>query len=77
MSEYTSLLSSLKMEIDSPYNDGYSQLAYKDQYENLVKLGEKEFTRKSLRLKVEEIENKIEDLTFELDRVKSKLSELN
>jgi len=77
MSEYKLLLSSLQLEMDSPYNDGYSQMAYKDQYENLVKMGEKEFTRKSLKSKLEDIESKIEGLTFELNRVKSKLSELN
>ena len=76
MSEYKSLLSSLQLEIDSPYNDGYSQMAYKDQYDNLVKMGETEFTRRSLKSKVEDIENKIEGLTFELDRVKAKLSGL-
>ena len=77
MSEYHSLLSNLKLEMDSPYNDGYSQLNYKEQYENLLKLGEKEFTKRMLNQKLQEIEQKISVLTNELNLVKSELSVVN
>jgi len=77
MNKYKSLLCSLQLEIDSPYNDGYSQKAYKNQYTNLIKMGEKEFTRELLISKFEDIESKIKELTFELNCVKSKLVELD
>ena len=77
MSEYHSLLSNLKLEMDSPYNDGYSQLNYKEQYESLLKLGEKEFTKRMLSQKLQEIEQKISVLTNELNLVKSELSVVN
>ena len=56
MSEYQHLLETYKMESEHPYNDGWSQLHYKEQYENLLKLGEKEFTTKMTNLKIEELE---------------------
>ena len=77
MSEYHSLLSSYKTEINSPYNDGWSQLHYKEQYDNLIKIGEKEFTKKMLSQKIQEIEQKISVLTNELNVVKSELSVVN
>ena len=77
MSEYHSLLSSYKTEINSPYNDGWSQLHYKEQYDNLIKIGEKEFTKKMLSQKIQEIEQKISVLTNELNLVKSELSVVN
>ena len=63
--------------MDSPYNDGYSQLNYKEQYESLLKLGEKEFTKRMLSQKLQEIEQKISVLTNELNLVKSELSVVN
>ena len=77
MSEYHSLLSTYKIEMDSPYNDGYSQLHYKEQYNNLLKIGEKEFTKNMLSRKIQDIENKISGLTNELNVVKSELSGIN
>lgn len=77
MSEYHSLLSTYKIEMDSPYNDGYSQLHYKEQYDNLLKIGEKEFTKNMLSRKIQDIENKISGLTNELNVVKSQLSVIN
>ena len=77
MSEYHSLLSTYKIEMDSPYNDGYSQLHYKEQYDNLLKIGEKEFTKNTLSRKIQDIENKISGLTNELNVVKSQLSVIN
>ena len=77
MSEYHSLLSSYKLEMDSPYNDGYSQLHYKELYEELLKVGEKEFVKKMLNQKLQEIEQKISALTNELNLVKSELSVVN
>ena len=77
MSEYHSLLSTYKIEMDSPYNDGYSQLHYKEQYEELLKVGEKEFTKKMLSRKIQDIEQKISVLTNELNLVKSELSVVN
>ena len=77
MSEYQHLLETYKMESEHPYNDGWSQLHYKEQYENLLKLGEKEFTTKMTNLKIEELESKISALTIELNEVKSKLSDNN
>ena len=77
MSKYHSLLSTYKLEMDSPYNDGYNQLHYKEQYENLLKIGEKEFTKKMLNQKLQELEDKISVLTNELNVVKSELSVVN
>jgi len=77
MNEYHSLLSSYKLEMDSPYNDGYSQLHYKEQYEELLKVGEKEFTKKMLYRKLQELEQKISVLTNELNVVKTELSVVN
>ena len=77
MSEYHSLLSNLKLEMDSPYNDGYSQLHYKEQYEELLKVGEKEFTKKMLNQRRKHLEEKILALTNELNVVKSELSVVN
>jgi len=77
MSEYHSLLSTYKIEMDSPYNDGYSQLHYKEQYDNLLKIGEKDFTQKMLNRKIQDLEHKISALTNELNVVKSELSGLN
>lgn len=77
MSEYHSLLSTYKIEMDSPYNDGYSQLHYKEQYDNLLKIGEKEFTKNMLSQKIQDIEHKILALTNELNVVKSELSVIN
>ena len=77
MNEYHSLLSSYKLEMDSPYNDGYSQLHFKEQYEELLKVGEKEFTKKMLYRKLQELEQKISVLTNELNVVKTELSVVN
>jgi hypothetical protein len=77
MSEYHSLLSTYKIEMDSPYNDGYSQLHYKEQYDNLLKIGEKDFTQKMLNQKIQDLEHKISALTNELNVVKSQLSGIN
>jgi hypothetical protein len=77
MSEYHSLLSTYKIEMDSPYNDGYSQLHYKEQYDNLLKIGEKEFTKNMLSRKIQDLEHKILALTNELNVVKSELSVIN
>ena len=77
MSEYHSLLSTYKIEMDSPYNDGYSQLHYKEQYDNLLKIGEKEFTKNMLSRKIQDLEHKISALTNELNVVKSELSGIN
>jgi hypothetical protein len=77
MSEYHSLLSTYKIEMDSPYNDGYSQLHYKEQYDNLLKIGEKDFTQKMLSRKIQDLEHKISSLTNELNVVKSQLSGIN
>ena len=77
MSEYHSLLSTYKIEMDSPYNDGYSQLHYKEQYDNLLKIGENDFTQKMLSRKIQGLEHKISALTNELNVVKSELSGLN
>ena len=73
MSEYQHLLATYKMESEHPYNDGWSQLHYKEQYENLLKLGEKEFTTKLTKRKIEDLENKMSALTIELNDLKSKL----
>ena len=77
MSEYQSLLASCKMESEHPHNDGWSQLHYKEQYEELLKLGEKEFTKKMLNGKIQDLEEKISALTNEINKVKSKLSDVN
>lgn len=76
MSEYGYLLANYRIEMDSPYNDGYTQLHYKELYNNLVKLGEREFTKKMLSRKIRDLEDKILKLTDELIEVKSVLSEL-
>ena len=76
MSEYGYLLANYRIEMDSPYNDGYTQLHYKELYNNLVKLGEREFTKKMLSGKIRDLEDKILKLTDELIEVKSVLSEL-
>ena len=76
MSEYGYLLANYRIEMDSPYNDGYTQLHYKELYNNLVKLGEREFTKKMLSQKIRDLEDKILKLTDELIEVKSVLSEL-
>ncbi|NDB85269.1 MAG: hypothetical protein EB127_21590 [Alphaproteobacteria bacterium] len=77
MSEYQSLLASCKMESEHPYNDGWSQLHYKKQYEELLNLGEKEFTKNMLDRKIQSLEDRISKLTIELNEVKSKLSDIN
>ena len=77
MSEYQSLLASCKMESERPYNDGWSQLHYKKQYEELLNLGEKEFTKNMLDRKIQSLEDRISKLTIELNEVKSKLSDIN
>lgn len=77
MGEYHSLLSTYKIEMDSPYNDGYSQLHYKELYEELLNVGEKEFNKKMLNRKIQDIEDKIEVLNIQVKNLKSELSELN
>jgi len=77
MSEYHSLLSTYKIEMDSPYNDGYSQLHYKELYEELLNLGEKEFTKNTMNRKIQDIEDKIEILNIQLKNLKSELSVVN
>jgi len=52
MSDYQSTLATCKMESESPYNDGWTQLHYKEKYEDLLKLGEKEFTKIRLERKI-------------------------
>lgn len=76
MSEYGYLLANYRIEMDSPYNDGYTQLHYKELYNNLVKLGEREFTKKMLSQKIRDLEDKILKLKDELIEVKSVLSAL-
>jgi hypothetical protein len=77
MSEYQSTLATFKMESENPYNDGWSQRHYKEKYEDLLKLGEKEFTKIRLERKIESLEYKISALTTELNDVKSQLLEIN
>ena len=77
MSEYHSLLSTYKIEMDSPHNDGYSQLHYKEAYDNLLKIGEKEFNKTILNRKIQDIEDKIEILNIQLKNLKSELSVVN
>ena len=77
MNEYHSLLSTYKIEMDSPYNDGYSQLHYKEAYDNLLKIGEKEFNKTILNRKIQDIEDKIEVLSIQVKNLKSELSVLN
>jgi hypothetical protein len=77
MSDYQSTLASCKMEAESPYNDGWTQLHYKEQYESLLKLGEKEFTKIRLERKIKSFEYKIAALTIELNELKSQLSDIN
>ena len=77
MSEYHSLLSTYKIEMDSPYNDGYSQLHYKELYEEFLNLGEKEFTKNTMNRKIQDIEDKIEILNIQLKNLKSELSVVN
>jgi hypothetical protein len=77
MSDYQSTLATFKMESESPYNDGWSQLHYKEKYEDLLKLGEKEFTKIRLERKIKSLEYKISALTIELNDVKSQLSGVN
>lgn len=76
MSEYGYLLANYRIEMDSPYNDGYTQLHYKELYNNLVKLGEREFTKKMLSRKIKNLEDNILKLKDELIEVKSVLSSL-
>jgi hypothetical protein len=77
MSDYQSTLATCKMESESPYNDGWTQLHYKEKYEELLKLGEKEFTKIRLERKIKSFEFKISALTFELNELKSQLSGMN
>ena len=77
MSDYQSTLATCKMESESPYNDGWTQLHYKEKYEELLKLGEKEFTKIRLERKIKSFEFKISTLTFELNELKSRLSGMN
>ena len=77
MNEYHSLLSRYKVEMDSPYNDGYSQLHYKELYEELLNVGEKNFNKKMLNQRRKHLEEKILALTNELNVVKSELSVVN
>jgi hypothetical protein len=65
------------MESENPYNDGWSQLHYKKQYEELLNLGEKEFTKNMLDRKIQSLEDRISKLTIELNEVKSKLLDIN
>ena len=77
MNEYHSLLSRYKLQMDSPYNDGYSQLHYKELYEELLNVGEKNFNKKMLNQRRKHLEEKILALTNELNVVKSELSVVN
>lgn len=77
MSDYQYTLATCKMEAESPYNDGWTQLHYKEKYEDLLKLGEKEFTKIRLERKIKSLEYKISALTIELNDVKSQLSGVN
>lgn len=63
--------------MDSPYNDGYSQLHYKELYEELLNVGEKNFNKKMLNQRRKHLEEKILALTNELNVVKSELSVVN
>jgi hypothetical protein len=71
MSEYNSILANYKIEMDSPYNDGWSQLHYREKYDDLLKIGESKFTSQILNQKIQDLEHKISALTNELNVVKS------
>jgi hypothetical protein len=76
MSEYQNLLAKYKSESIHPYNDGWSQQFYKEEYEKLLKMGEKKYDKQQLKEKIKNLEKNIEFLNTNLQKLKQDLKKL-
>ena len=76
ISDFKSKLNNCVLEINSPYNDGYSQLYYKERYDELIKIGEKKYNQQIISSEIQNLEKKIKLLNDDLNELKLKLENI-
>ena len=76
MSEYQNLLSKYKSEFLSPYNDGWSQMHFKEKFEELLKMGEKNYNKQQLKEKINNLQKTIDYQKNILKELKEELKNI-
>ena len=73
INNYKSELAKYLIEIDSPYNDGWTQSHYREKYEQLIKISEAKYNQQVIEREINTLQEQINSINVKIDKLKIEL----